>query len=106
MSERKEFRQQRLLKEFEFLCSCEACALNYQTPPDLISKDAKLLKFAKKINEDVLKLQQGLILKTFRNCCENLEKHNKSFPSVELCVLQKCMVTCAVKLAQPSTKFP
>lgn len=106
MSERKAERQERLLKEFEFMCSCEACSQNFQTPPALASKDAKLFKFAKKVNEDIFKLQNGAILKTLRNCCENMERHNKNFPSVELCVLQKCMVTCAVKLAQPSTVFP
>jgi hypothetical protein len=108
MSETKEYRQQRLLKEFEFMCLCEACSApsKFLTPPALPSKDPKLLKFAKKVNDDLLKLPHGAIIKTLRNCCETLEKHNKKFPSVELCLLQKSLVTCSVKLAQPSTVFP
>lgn len=106
MNETKSVRQERLLREFEFICTCEACEQNFQTPPSLPSKDAKLLKFALKLNEDILNLQQRSIIKTFKNCCENMEKHNIHFPSIEHCLLSKCLVTCAVKLAQPLTVFP
>lgn len=103
MSESKNLRQERLLKEFEFLCTCEACSQNYFSPPAM--KDPKLLKFAKKLNEDILKIQRGAVMKSFRNCCDSLEKFNENFPSLELCFLQKVLVTCCVRLAQPAVVF-
>ena len=103
MSEPKHQRQERLLKEFEFMCTCVACSLNFISPP--ATKDAKLLKFAKKLNEEILKIQRGAVMKSFRNCCDSLEKFNEYFPSLELCFLQKILVSCCVRLSQPAVVF-
>lgn len=99
-------RQSRLMKEFGFMCDCKACSENFPTPPSLYSKDTKILKLAKKINSEILKLQPAQVMKKCRECCEVLNKTCENFPSIELCLLQKCIVTCLVKQAQPAVVFP
>lgn len=99
-------RQAKLSKDFGFMCDCEACSGNFPTPPALKSKDAKLFKVARKADKEVVKLLPHQAMRKFREFCDILEKCNQSYPSVELCLLQKCIVTCLVKQAQPSTLFP
>lgn len=106
MEQPKIERQQRLLKEFGFECKCEACNGNYPTPPALNFKDIKLLKFAKKADDEILQLPKGQAMKKFRDCCEILEKNQKNFPCVEVFLLQKCIVKFLLHQAQPTILFP
>lgn len=99
-------RQAKLFKEFGFNCDCEACRENFSTPPTLKYKDIKLLKYAKKSDDDILTLSQNQTMKKFRDCCELLDQNHQSYPSIELCLLQKCIATSLLKQAQPSILFP
>lgn len=81
-------RQLSLIKRFNFKCDCEACTLNYPKPPQLLAKDPKLLKTAKKI-EDELALKQFFNPKSFQECCRHMNSNAKNFPSLELVWLQK-----------------
>lgn len=98
-------RQQRLLKEFGFTCECEACISDFPTPPALKTQDIKLLKFAKKSEQDIRRLPPNQAMRKFRECCEAIEKNHRNFPSIELCVLQKCIATFLITQAQPSDLF-
>lgn len=102
----KEIRQTKLLKEYKFLCDCEACIGNYPTPPNLPSKDFKLFKFAMKSNDEILNLMPSQAMKRYRECCKLLDKFNHNFPCMELCVLQKCIATFLLKQSLPSTLIP
>lgn len=99
-------RQAKLLKEYGFYCDCEACTNNYPSPPFLGFKDAKLFKFAKKTSEEILQLQPAQAMKKYRECCKLLQTNQNSFPSMELCLLQKCIATFLLKQTQPSVLFP
>lgn len=105
LSHPKAERQAKLLKEFGFVCECEACIKNFPTPPALNYKDMKLLKFAKKADDGILKLNPSQAMKKYRECCDILEKNHQSFPSIELCLLQKFIVKFLVIQGQPSVKF-
>lgn len=96
-------RQTKLLNEYGFFCDCEACTNEFPTPPDLSFKDFKLFKFAKKANDDILKLHPGQAMKKYVECCDILEKNHQNFPCMELCLLQKCIATFLLKQTQPST---
>lgn len=98
-------RQSRLFKEFGFMCDCEACVKDYATPPALNFKDAKLLKFAKKADEEMLKLPFNKAVKRYRDCCEAIDKNNHNFPSFELCLLQKCISAFLLNQAKPKVLF-
>lgn len=64
------------------------------------------MKFAKKAIEDALKVQTvGRAMKTYRESCDIVEKSSRDYPTVEICMLQKFMVTYLVKQAQPTVLF-
>lgn len=106
MTEQKPQRQAKLMKEFGFSCDCEACTNNFPTPPALTFKDVKLLKYAKKIDDEILTIQPGQAMKKFRDVCDLLEKNNQNFPCIELCLLQKSFASFVLSQAQPSVLFP
>lgn len=82
----KDERQTRLLKEFNFKCTCEACELNYPMPPHIPIKNLKLVKLAKKIEEECGQMQN---IKSFHECCKQMDVNHRDFPSLELVWLQK-----------------
>jgi hypothetical protein len=96
-------RRNRLLREFNFSCDCEACDKNYPCPPKLPYKDVKLLKFVKKIDDEISSNHEK---KRFHNVCELIEKNHHIFPSLELSLLLKCMATLLMIHARPSCLFP
>lgn len=102
----KEDRQFRLLKEFNFMCDCEACEKNYPCPPNLKFKDIKLLKFAKLAEDDILTLNSSQAMKKYRDCCDVIQKNQDNFPSIEMTLLQRCMAMYLLNQAKPSYLFP
>lgn len=105
MTSPKAERQMRIQKDFGFICDCEACSQNFPTPPTLKYKDEKLLKYAINVNENILKLPPGQARKKFRDCCEIIQKNDRDFPSIELCMLQKCFAMLLMNQAQPTFLF-
>lgn len=105
MKQQKAERQMKLFKDFGFKCDCEACLLDFPTPPALKFNDTKLLKFSKKADDEILSMQPSQAFKKYRDCCEILEKSNNSYPCVELCLLQKCIASYLLSQAQPSVVF-
>lgn len=101
----KQDRQSRLLREFNFSCDCEACERNYPCPPNLPYKDIKLLKFTKKIEDEILSLKSNHGVKRFRELCDLIEKNHHNFPSLELSLLLKCMATFLINQTRPSCLF-
>jgi SET domain len=99
-------RQARLLKEFGFVCECEACVGNFPTPPALNFKNQKLLKFAQKADSDMVRLPLGRAMKKFWECCEMINKHHQTFPCFELSLMQKTISLFLLRQAEPATLFP
>jgi hypothetical protein len=84
----KDERQSKLLKQFNFKCDCEACELNYPMPPHIPIKNLKLVKLAKKIEEETAQMQ-NINFKSLHECCKQMDINHKDFPSLELAWLQK-----------------
>lgn len=103
--QQKEERQARLLKEFNFKCDCDACEGNYPTPPKLAYKDVRILKFAKKADDEILnmKLKQGM--NKYHQCCQMIEQNRHLYPSLETSLLQKCVAMFLLCLAKPPFTF-
>ncbi|KAJ6635795.1 SET and MYND domain-containing protein 4 [Pseudolycoriella hygida] len=106
MKQRKAERQARLFKDFGFPCDCEACALNFPSPPALTFKDVKLLKFAKKADEEILTLPRGKAVEKYRECCDALERNNRNYPCIELCFLQTTIAKFLLNHARPAILIP
>jgi ribosomal protein S18 len=96
----KQQRQAKLFKEFNFNCKCEACEQNYPTPPALNFKDIKLLKFAIKSEEDIMRSSIKDSRKIYQECCEKLEQNFNNYPCIELCMLQKAVALFMMKKSQ------
>lgn len=106
MKNKKLERQTKLFDQFGFKCDCDACTNDFPTPPALTFKDMKLLKFAKKAEDEILRMPLGQAMKKYHDCCEILDKNQINFPCVELCILQKCIATFLLSQAQPFILFP
>lgn len=101
----KEDRQARLLKEFNFMCDCEACEKNFPCPPNLQFKDIKLLKFAKLAEDNILALEPSQAMKKYRECCDVIQMNQDNFPSIEMILLQRCMAMFLLNQSKPSCLF-
>ena len=56
--------------------------------PHIPVKNLKLVKLAKKIEEEHFQMQ-NINGKTFHECCKQMDVNHKDFPSLELVWLQK-----------------
>lgn len=101
MMEAKESRQINLMKEFNFKCECEACMNSWPIFKQLSVKDTKLMKYAKKLNDELIETlgNYNQLIKNFKNCKNILQENHKNYPSMELCVIQKTFATFLLKFA-------
>lgn len=98
-------RQSKLLREFYFKCECEACTLNFQAPPALRTIDIKNLRYAKKIEEELINLKQHQLKKKFNDICIAIEKSSQHFPCCDISLLQKCFAIYFLCAAKPAFQF-
>lgn len=64
----------------------------------------KLLKFAKKSEDEILQLKPNQAQKRYSDICDAINQHE--FPSLETSLLQKCMAMFLLNQAKPSVLFP
>ncbi|KAG5675897.1 hypothetical protein PVAND_005757 [Polypedilum vanderplanki] len=107
LMESKESRQLKLFNEFAFKCECEACEKNWPTFKALTMKDAKLMKIAKKLNEEmqIIINNRNQTSKKVQICKEILQKNFENYPSMELCIIQKIFAALCLKLAECKVLF-
>lgn len=100
-------RQLKLFNEFNFQCECEACGSNWPTFKSLTVKDTKLLKIAKKLNDDMQQIlkNQNHVVKKLQICKEILQENNENYPSMELCIIQKIFAALHLKMAESKVLF-
>ncbi|CAO1420499.1 unnamed protein product [Diamesa tonsa] len=98
-------RQSKLYREFYFKCECEACSLNFPAPPTLKTIDIKVLRYAKKMEDDLINLQQHQLKKKFSDICNAIEKSSPHFPCCDISLLQKCFAIYFLCAARPAFQF-
>ena len=98
--EKREQRQNILNQHFNFHCDCEACLNDWPTLKELIVKDIKLMKYAKKCNDELIESLKtsSKLINDFKKCKEILQENFKNYPSMELCIIEKSFVTFLLKL--------
>ena len=99
-------RQSKLYREFYFKCECEACTLNFPAPPALKTVDIKVLRYAKKMEDDLINLKQHQLKKKFTDVCNAIEKSSPHFPCCDISLLQKCFAIYFLCAAKPAFQFP
>jgi arsenate reductase-like glutaredoxin family protein len=100
-------RQLKLFNEFGFKCECEACEENWPTFKSLPVKNTKLLKIAKKVNDDMQQFManRSQAVRKLQTCREILQENGQNFPSMELCILQKIFAALWLKMAESKVQF-
>ncbi|XP_070496813.1 SET and MYND domain-containing protein 4-like [Chironomus tepperi] len=101
LMETREKRQNILNQHFNFRCDCEACLNDWPTLKELRVKDVKLMKYAKKINDELIESlnSSSKLANSFKKCKDILQENFKNYPSMELCIIQKSFATFLLKLA-------
>jgi hypothetical protein len=99
-------RQASLLKDYGFVCDCEACMNNWPVNSDLKVVDESLLEFTWEAHDELPYLTNAKKAETrFREYCKVFAKHHREFPSAELIVLQECISNCLLSITKPSFQF-
>lgn len=99
-------RQDALLKDYGFMCDCEACANNWPINKDLEVFSEDLLEFAWTAHEELPFNTAEEAKKKLKQCYDIITKHHKLFPSAELIVLQECISNCLIAITKPDLQFP
>lgn len=91
-----------LLHEYSFKCECIACSNNFPLFHGLKSIDKKIYKAAKKMKDEMSKIDENQAKNKFKEICEIIQKHHeKAFPSTEITVLQECILQCVSIVIKP-----
>jgi hypothetical protein len=99
-------RQEALLKDYGFMCDCEACANNWPINKDLEVFSEDLLEFAWTAHEELPFITAKEAKKKLKQCYDITTQHHKHFPSAELIVLQECISNCLIAITKPDRQFP
>lgn len=85
----KENRQDELLKQYKFKCSCEACVNDWPFLPSLKIRDKICLLIAKKACKELSigGISQDKAKEKFKQFCKVAQEFQKIFPSLEICSL-------------------
>ena len=76
------------MTEFGFKCDCEACEGDFKMPPPI--KNINAAKAAVRIEKEILSCNGKGLPKIFKEITQLMNENHKSFPSLELVLLQKC----------------
>lgn len=103
----KHERQESLIKDYGFVCDCEACTNDWPLNKDLEVINESILEYAWESHDELPYLSQSraIAVKRFKEYCEKFEKYHKKFPSAELIILQECISNCLLSITKPSFQF-
>ena len=99
-------RQEALLKDYGFVCDCEACANDWPLNANLEVISEELLEFAWSAHEDLPFLCDQEARQKLEEYYKIIAQHDKHFPSAELIVLQECISNCLIAITKPTFQFP
>ena len=98
-------RQEALMKDYGFICDCEACVYDWPMNNKLEVINDKLLEFAWTAHEDLPFMTVDDAKQKLKKYCEVIAKNQKYFPSAELIVLQECVSNCLIAITKPALQF-
>lgn len=93
----KNERQERLQSEFGFKCECEACEGDYKMPPQV--KNIIAAKAAVRIEKEIYTCNGKGLPKIFKEITQLMNENYKSYPSLELILLQKSFAHVLLSVA-------
>ena len=99
-------RQECLLKDYGFICDCEACVKNWPMNANLKVISEDLLEFAWTSHEDLPFLTVKEAKQKLVELYEIIQQHHQHFPTAELVILQECISNCSIILTKPLIQFP
>lgn len=99
-------RQEALLKDYGFVCDCEACTNDWPMNADLKVYSEELLEFAWAAHEELPFLTQDEAKEMLKKCYDMIAQHQQQFPSAEIIVLQECVSNCLIAITKPPFQFP
>jgi SET and MYND domain-containing protein 4 len=99
-------RQEALLKDYGFVCDCEACINDWPMNENLQVFSEQLLEFAWEAHEELPFLTPDEARKKLKEYYATTERHQMNFPSAELIVLQECISNCLIAITKPAIQFP
>lgn len=99
-------RQDALMKDYGFICDCEACANDWPMNNKLEVISDELLEFAWTAHEELPFMTAADATKKLKEYCAVIARHHKHFPSAELIVLQECVSNCLIAITKPAFQFP
>ncbi|XP_070504960.1 SET and MYND domain-containing protein 4-like [Chironomus tepperi] len=102
----KSMRQESLMKDYGFICDCEACINEWPLNKDLDVINDSVLEYAWESHDELPYLQsKAIAVKRYKEYCDKFMKHGKNFPSAELVILQECISNCLLSITKPSFQF-
>lgn len=99
-------RQEGLLKDYGFVCDCEACINDWPLNQNLKVFSEDLLEFAWTSHEDLPFLTAGEAKQKIIKHYDIIQQHYQHFPSAELIVMQECISNCLIAITKPQIQFP
>jgi SET and MYND domain-containing protein 4 len=99
-------RQEGLLKDYGFVCECEACINEWPMNQNLKVISEDLLEYAWTEHEDLPLLTAEEAKQKLKSYYDIVAQHHQHFPSAELVILQECISNCLIAVTKPAIQFP
>jgi SET and MYND domain-containing protein 4 len=99
-------RQEALLKDYGFICECEACINDWPMNENLQVLSEQLLEYAWEAHEELPFLTPEDAKRKLKEYYVTFFRNQKHFPAAELIVLQECISNCLITLTKPQVMFP
>lgn len=99
-------RQEGLLRDYGFVCECEACINDWPMNQNLKVISEDLLEFVWTCHEDLPFLTPEEAKQKLIKYYDIIAQHHQHFPSAELVVLQECISNCLITVTKPAIQFP
>lgn len=99
-------RREALLKDYGFVCDCEACTGDWPVNQDLQVASEELLEFAWTAHEELPFLSADEAKPKLKEYYDIITQQHQHFPSAELIVLQECISNCLIAITKPAVQFP
>lgn len=105
---RRDYRQNELMKQYNFICQCIACKNNFPSFAEMKIFDKSLFNQAKKFCRELKSslVNQKKSKQLYKEIITILRSHQKNFPCVEICSLMESLNAFLELIMKPKLQFP